>query len=86
MRLPSLTALRSFEAAACNLSFTRAAAELSVTPAAIGFQIKQPEDDLGGALFLRRHRSVVLTERGRDLLYRHLGPLLAPRTRANTIC
>ncbi|MDU8927425.1 LysR substrate-binding domain-containing protein [Alisedimentitalea sp. MJ-SS2] len=72
-RLPSLTSLRTFEAAARHLSFAKAAHELFVTPAAVGFQIKQLEQELGGALFLRKHRAVELTERGRDLLT-DLGP------------
>jgi LysR family glycine cleavage system transcriptional activator len=67
-RLPSLTSLRAFEAAARNLSFARAAAELSVTPAAVGFQIKQLEEELGSTLFMRKHRAVELTDRGRQLL------------------
>lgn len=72
-RLPSLKALRTFEAAARHLSFAKAARELAVTPAAVGFQIKQLEDDLGGALFLRKHRSVELTPRGLQLST-ELGP------------
>lgn len=63
-RLPSLTALRTFEAAARHLSFTKAASELLVTPAAVGFQIKQLEEELGGILFVRKHRAVELTSRG----------------------
>jgi predicted transcriptional regulator len=39
-RLPPLNALRSYEAAARHLSFTRAAGELSVTPAAVSHQVK----------------------------------------------
>ena len=39
-RLPSLTALRAFEAAARHLSFTAAADELAVTPAALSFQYR----------------------------------------------
>lgn len=72
-RLPSLTALRSFEAAARNLSFAKAAGELFVTPAAVGFQIKQLEEELGGTLFLRKHRAIELTDRGRALL-ESIGP------------
>ena len=72
-RLPSLTSLRTFEAAARKLSFTKAAAELSVTPAAVGFQIKQLEDEIGGALFVRKHRAVQLTDTGHDLAAQ-LGP------------
>lgn len=66
-RLPSLTSLRTFEAAARHLSFAKAAVELFVTPAAVGFQIKQLEEELGCTLFLRKHRAIELTERGRDL-------------------
>ena len=72
-RLPSLTALRTFEAAARHLSFAKAASELFVTPAAVGFQVKQLEAELGGALFLRKHRAVELTPRGLRLS-ENLGP------------
>lgn len=60
-RLPSLTSLRAFEAAARHLSFARAAAELHVTPAAISQQIKQLEDYLGQTLF-RRGKVLTLSE------------------------
>jgi LysR family glycine cleavage system transcriptional activator len=60
--LPPLTALRAFEAAARHLSLKQAAAELSVTPAAVSHQIQQLEDLLGVRLFRRRHRGVELTE------------------------
>ena len=50
-RLPSLHALRAFEAAARNLSFTKAAAELFVTPAAISQQVRALEEELGHPLF-----------------------------------
>jgi LysR family glycine cleavage system transcriptional activator len=66
-RLPPLTALRAFEAAARHLSFSRAAAELAVTPAALSFQIKALEDHLGHPLFRRLTRAVELTEAGRAL-------------------
>ncbi len=66
-RLPSLNALRSFEAAARHLSFSEAASELSVTPAAVGFHIKRLEDDLGSPLFVRKHRQVELTQDGAQL-------------------
>lgn len=62
-----LTALRAFEAAARLLSFADAAEELSVTPAALSFQIKNLEAHLGAPLFVRRNRSVALTEAGRAL-------------------
>ncbi|SHH29313.1 transcriptional regulator GcvA [Cognatishimia maritima] len=63
-RLPPLTALRAFEAAARHLSFARAADELNVTPAALSFQIKSLEDHLGHPLFVRLNRAVQLTEAG----------------------
>lgn len=65
--LPSLDLLRGFEAAARNLSFTRAAAELFVTQSAVSRQVKSIEDHLGAALFVRRHRALLLTEAGHDL-------------------
>ena len=65
--LPSLTSLVAFEAAARRLSFTRAAAELNVTQAAVSRQIHGLERELGFALFHRLHRRVELTERGQAL-------------------
>ena len=65
--LPPLTALRAFEAAARHLSFSQAAAELNVTPAALSFQIKSLEEHLGRPLFRRLHRAVALTDAGRAL-------------------
>lgn len=62
--LSSMTALISFEAAARHASFKTAAQETNVTPAAISHQIKALEEDLGCALFTRRHRGVELTEKG----------------------
>jgi hypothetical protein len=46
----SLNALKAFESAARHLSFTLAADELSVTPAAISHQVKSLEDRLGARL------------------------------------
>lgn len=66
-RLPPLTALRAFEAAARHLSFAKAADELYVTPAALSYQIKSLETDLGIPLFRRLNRAVELTEAGRIL-------------------
>lgn len=66
-RLPPLTALRAFEAAARHMSFARAADELNVTPAALSFQIKSLEEHLGQPVFLRLNRAVELTEAGRTL-------------------
>lgn len=64
-RLPSLGALRAFEAAARHLSLTRAAEELHVTPAAVSHQIKVLEDDLGIRLFDRENRRLSLTAEAR---------------------
>jgi len=66
-RLP-LTALRSFEAAGRQLSFSRAAEELFVSQAAISRQIRELEHFLRQPLFFRHHRRVELTEAGRRLL------------------
>ncbi|MEQ9261108.1 MAG: transcriptional regulator GcvA [Roseovarius sp.] len=66
-RLPPLTALRAFDAAARHMSFQQAAAELNVTPAALSFQIKSLEEHLGAPLFRRLNRAVELTEAGRAL-------------------
>jgi LysR family transcriptional regulator, glycine cleavage system transcriptional activator len=66
-RLPPLTALRAFEAAARHMSFSKAAEELFVTPAALSYQIKQLEEHLGQPLFRRLNRAVELTEAGRAL-------------------
>ena len=63
-RLPPLTALRAFDAAARHLSFAKAAEELHVTPAALSFQIKSLEQHLGAPLFRRLNRAVILTDAG----------------------
>lgn len=66
-RLPPLTALRAFEAAARHMSFAEAANELNVTPAALSFQIKSLEEHLGQPVFRRLNRAVELTKAGRIL-------------------
>ena len=66
--LPPLNALRTFEAAARHLSFTRAAEELFVTQAAVSHQIKTLEAHLGVKLFRRLNRALLLTEEGQTLL------------------
>ncbi|GAA3534103.1 LysR family transcriptional regulator [Zobellella aerophila] len=66
-QLPSLTALRCFEAAARAESFSRAADELHLTHGAISRAVRQLEDDLGVALFERRNRGVFLTDAGHKL-------------------
>ena len=66
-KLPPLTELRAFEAAARHLSFKRAAAELYVTPTAVSHQIKLLERHCGRALFRRRPRPLKLTTAGEQL-------------------
>lgn len=66
-RLPSLAAIRAFEAASRHLSFTRAGDELGMTQAAISYQIKLLEEKLGFDLFVRKARKIDLTEKGAQL-------------------
>ena len=66
--LPPLSALRAFEAAARHMSFSKAADELHVTPAAVSHQIHALEEDLGVRLFHRMNRSIELTASARVLL------------------
>src|SRR5438067_11182070 len=64
--MPSLDLLTGFEAAARHLSFTKAGEELFLTQSAVSRQIKELEDQLGVALFHRRHRALVLTDAGQQ--------------------
>jgi len=66
-KLPPLSALRAFEAAARHESAKRAAEELSVTATAISHQIRSLEESLGVALFVRKPRKLELTASGREL-------------------
>lgn len=63
-RLPPLGTLTAFEAACRHGSFTRAAAELNLTQAAVSRQIRLLEDHLGVPLFERRRHDVALTAEG----------------------
>jgi LysR family glycine cleavage system transcriptional activator len=63
-----LNALRTFEAVASRLSFTRGAEALNVSPAAVSSQIRSLEQRLNQTLFLRHGRQVTLTEAGSKLL------------------
>ncbi|MGJ8681648.1 transcriptional regulator GcvA [Paraglaciecola sp.] len=65
-RLPPLNSLKAFEVAARHLSFTRAADELFVTQAAVSHQIKALEEFLSMKLFVRKKRSLFLTEEGQS--------------------
>jgi len=67
-RLPSLTALRAFEAAARLASFTAAAAELHVTQAAISRSVKLLESQLDKRLFERHANALTPTDAARLLL------------------
>lgn len=66
-KLPSLHALRAFEAAARHLHFSRAADELGLTPTAISHQVRLLEETLGTKLFHRYPRPIRLTESGTQL-------------------
>lgn len=66
-RLPSLDALKGFDAAARHLSFTRAAGELSLTQSAISRQVQTLEEQLGVRLFVRGVRKLTLTPEGERL-------------------
>jgi DNA-binding transcriptional LysR family regulator len=67
-RLPSLNALKAFEAAARHESFTKAAEELCVTQGAVSHQVKALEEELGFRLFQRERQRLVITEAGRSYL------------------
>ena len=62
----SIKAIQAFEAAARLGSFALAADELAVTPSAISHQVRLLEDQIGILLFHRVHRSVILTDVGRE--------------------
>ncbi|SFR88175.1 transcriptional regulator GcvA [Sphingomonas jatrophae] len=63
--LPSLTALRTFEAVARCMSFTEAAGELNVTQSAASRQVRILEEYVGGSLFVRTRGRLELTDEGR---------------------
>src|SRR5688572_14193592 len=67
-RLPPLSAVRAFEAAARTENFTAAAAELGLTQAAVSYQVKSLEERLGAALFVRERGRARLTPLGQRLL------------------
>jgi LysR family glycine cleavage system transcriptional activator len=66
--LPPLPAIRAFEAAGRLENFSRAAEELGMTQAAVSYQIRQLEGQLGQQLFVRENGRVRLTDSGRRLL------------------
>ncbi|WP_299479625.1 LysR family transcriptional regulator [uncultured Roseibium sp.] len=63
-RIPSLNALRAFEASARLGGFALAAEELNVTPGAVAAQVKSLEQEIGASLFVRNARGVELTPVG----------------------
>lgn len=65
--IPSLSALRAFEATARSGSFSAAARELNVTHAAVAQHVRSLEKDLGEILAVRRGQVVEPTEEGRIL-------------------
>ncbi len=67
MRLPSLNALKAFEAAARHGGFIGASEELNVSRGAISRHVKLLEEDLGVPLFIRQAQGVRLTDAGRRL-------------------
>jgi len=67
-QLPPLNALRAFEASGRHLSFTRAAEELHVTPAAVSHQVKALERYLDVRLFQRHPHGLLLTDAGQRAL------------------
>lgn len=66
-KLPSLNAMRAFEATARHLSFTQAANELCVTVTAVSHQVRHLEAVLGLKLFERQARALALTTSGETL-------------------
>jgi LysR family glycine cleavage system transcriptional activator len=69
-QIPSLSALRAFEATARLLNFSKAAAELNVTHAAIAQHVRGLEADLGEQLVQRQGRGLALTQNGHNLAMR----------------
>ncbi len=65
--VPSLAALRAFEAAARNASLSAAARELNVTHAAVAQHVRTVEAHLGVSLLVREGRQMALTDQGRAL-------------------
>lgn len=67
-RLPPLSAIQGFEAAARHLSFKAAAEELNLTQSAVSHQVQRLENVLEARLFVRRSNRIELTEAGRAYL------------------
>lgn len=84
--LPPLAWLRAFESSARHLSFTRAAGELNLTQSAVSQHVRNLEVRLGRELFVRKARSLELTESGANYLpiIREAFDIIANGTRAFT--
>lgn len=76
-QLPPLNALKSFVEAGQALSFTKAAAQLNVTPGAVSRLVHKLEDHLGVSLFQRSPSGLELTPAGTSYLREVEGPLSA---------
>jgi LysR family glycine cleavage system transcriptional activator len=70
-KIPSLAALRAFEAAARCQNFSKAARELNVTPAAVAHHVRSLEADFSESLIVRQGRGVAVTSSG-QILAEHL--------------
>jgi LysR family glycine cleavage system transcriptional activator len=66
-RFPTLNSLRAFATVAETLSFSRAAAVLNVTHAAVSQQVKGLEDRMGLVLLERKGKTIALTAEGKSL-------------------
>jgi LysR family glycine cleavage system transcriptional activator len=66
--IPSLAALRAFEAVARLGSFTRAAQELGITQGAVSYQVRLLEEEIRSPLFRREGRGIALTVEAQRLL------------------
>jgi LysR family glycine cleavage system transcriptional activator len=66
--LKNINLLHSFECAARHQSYSKAAAELCISQAAVSQQMRQLEENLSAQLFLRKGKSMLLTQQGKTLL------------------
>lgn len=67
MRFRTYDNLRLFDVVARHLSFTAAAHEINLTKGAVSYQIQRLENELGFKVFIRKHRGIALTEKGKKL-------------------
>lgn len=81
MSLPPLHLLKTFEVAARELSFKRAANDLNITPSAVSHQMRQLEEHLDITLFARVNRGLRLTSAG-QAFFDDVQPAIDSLTRA----